>query len=145
MSHLDDSKRSLANSGIPEGEAPADPDRAAILARRNLFIAMAMSGITAATVLPACAGETTEDPAAGGSSAMAGAVACLSLVTGGTSEAGGAVPCLSPLLTGGEPGAGGAVPCLSVMLTGGTPSAGGAMPCLTAPLGGKDPGTGGTG
>ena len=155
MSHSD--KPKPPQSASRDDENPADPDRAAILARRNLFIAMAMSGITAATALPACAGEIADDPDGSGGSAVGGAspggnpgaggaLPCLTMLVGGTPGAGGALPCLS---TGGSP-SGGAAPCLSLGgampcldITGGFTGAGGAVPCLSAPLGGSDAGAAG--
>lgn len=69
----------LNESPVAPEQAEADQDRAAILARRNRFVAAALAGLAGASLVAACGGETSAGDAGTGDAAVEAAPqACLS-------------------------------------------------------------------
>lgn len=88
---------------------PDDEDRAAILARRNRFVALALVGLAGASSAAACGGATQDERDASGGEADANADA--------KSDAnqpfdGGPQPCLTPEIVDAAPAFDGPLPCL---------------------------------
>ncbi len=76
-----------------DDETPSDPDRAAILARRQRFIALALAGLAGATTLDGCAPKPCLDVS---TPQDADPQPCLSVSPDPTEPEPKPQPCLSP-------------------------------------------------